>query len=65
VFEGSAELVTGVAAVEEHIAQPQKGAANAYQQLWCSVAVLGVGGVNDHPDRQADRVGQNVALAPL
>ena len=46
-------------------AQPGKGAAHACQQAWRAITILHIRRVDDHPDRQADRVGEDMALAAL
>src|SRR4051812_48831315 len=56
LFEGALQLVTGVGGIGEDMAQPGKGAANALQQVWRAITVLYVSWMNNHPDRQADRV---------
>jgi hypothetical protein len=53
------------AMLDPSLVQPGERAAQAGQQVRGGVAVLHIGGRDDHPDRQADRIGQKVPLAAL
>lgn len=57
------QLRPGIAAIGEDMAQPRPRFENGLQDSWRAVAVLNVGGMDDEPDQQAERVNDDVALA--
>lgn len=63
--EGIPELVTGIAAIGEDMAQPREALDDLGQHQWRSVTVLDVGGVDYGMDEIAVGVGQDMALAAL
>jgi hypothetical protein len=59
--EGCAELVPGLAAVGDDVAEPRTRRADRVQQGRAAVAVLNVGLVDEDGDRQAGGIGQEMA----
>lgn len=62
---GVLELVARIAAIGEDVAQPWMAEPDRLQQVGSSVAILNIGPVDPHEDQEAERVGDDVALAPF
>jgi hypothetical protein len=60
-----AQLVAGIAAIGEDMAQPGEAMPDAGEHVGCAVAVLHIGGMDDRPDEEALGIGDDVALPPL
>src|SRR5208283_4827227 len=60
--EGIPQLLPGIGGVGKDMAQPGKRAADALQQEGRAITVLHVRRMHDHADRQAYRVGKDMAL---
>lgn len=63
--ERSAEFGSGMAAIGEDMAQPGEAMTDGFQKGWRAVPILNVGGVDDHEQHIAQRVGEDMALAAL
>src|SRR3954453_17500577 len=61
VRERILQLVPRVAAIGEHVAQPWHQIARAFQQSGRAVTILHIRRMDDHRDRQADGVCQNMS----
>lgn len=62
---GALELVAGIAAVGEDVAQPWMAEPDCLEQVGSAVAILNIGPVDPHKDQEAERVGDDVAFAPF
>ena len=64
--ECGAEFVPGIAPIGEDVAQPREAVTDAGEHIGrAAVAILNIGGVNDGPDEQSLRVGEDMTLAAL
>ena len=59
------QLVTGVSAIREDMAQPRKQVADRGQQVRRSIPILSVGGMDLCRHQMSRRVGKDVALAAV
>jgi hypothetical protein len=59
------QLVTGIAAVGEDVAQPGEAGADLGQDVGRAVAILDIGRMDQGGDQQTAGVGEDVALAAL
>src|SRR3954454_16003003 len=64
-LEGIAQFAARIAALGEDVAQPWKPAADGLEQRRCSVAILHIGRTNKDEEHEAQRVSDDVALAPV
>jgi len=62
---GVLELVAGIAAVGEDMAQPWMAEPDRPEQVRSAGAILNIGPVDLYEDQEAERVGDDVALAPF
>ena len=63
--QGVLELVSGIAAISEHMSQPREAPDDFREHQRRSVAVLDIGGVDHGMDEISLGVGEDVALTPL
>ena len=59
------QLGAGIAAIGEDVAQPGKAEADRLDHGGSAVPVLNIGGMDQHEKQEAERVGNDVALAAL
>ena len=59
------EFVTRIATIGEDVAQPGEAMADGPEDVRGAVAILDPGGMDDGEQQQAQRIGHDVALAPL
>ena len=64
-FQGVAQLWPGIAAIGKNTAQHGKPHGDGFQHIRRTVTVLDPGTVHHQSDRQARRVGDDMALATL
>ena len=57
LLQGVPQFRPGIAAIGEDMAQPRPAFEDRFQDDWRAVAVLNVGGVNNHADQQAKSAG--------
>lgn len=62
---GVLEFVACIAAVGEDVAQPWMAEPDRPEQVGSAVSILNIGPVDPHEDQEAERVGDDVALAPF
>lgn len=63
LLQGSPQLRPGIAAIGEDMAQPRPALEDRFQDGGRSVAVLNVGGMDDQPDHEAERIDDDMPLA--
>src|SRR3954466_4256831 len=64
-LEGIAQFAARIAAIGEDVAQPWKPVADGLEQRRGSVAILHIGRMNKDEEHDAQRVGDDVALAAV
>ena len=64
-LEGIAQFAARIAAIGEDMAQPWKPVADGLEQRRGSVAILHIGCMNKDEEHEAQRVGDDVALAAV
>jgi hypothetical protein len=60
-----AQFGAGIAAIGEHVAQPGKAGADGLKHSGGTVPILHRGAVHNQPHHEAERVGDDMALAAL
>ena len=64
-LEDIAQFAARIAAIGEDVAQPWKPVADGLEQRRGSVAILHIGRMNKDEEHEAQRVSDDVALAPV
>ena len=64
-LEGITQFAARIAAIGEDVAQPWKPVADGLEQRRGSVAILHIGCMNKDEEHEAQRVGDDVALAAV
>lgn len=61
----TAQFLSCIAAISEHMTQPREAIANALQLMGRPFAVLNIGSMGEDEDREASGIGEDMALAAL